>query len=130
MVRECRPPARAPMRFWLARRSTISTSTPRQRQLGRQHQPRRTASGDHHRMFGHNHDDKWGDAELAPGPSPAAATQIAHRAEPNGFASLGRTSRVRGGCLTSVGADERSVAARFTRRHFGVSRSQLNVCVM
>ena len=26
---------------------------PRQRQLGRQHQPRRTAAGDHHRMFGH-----------------------------------------------------------------------------
>ena len=26
---------------------------PRQRQLGRQHQPRRTSSSDHHRMFGH-----------------------------------------------------------------------------
>ena len=26
---------------------------PRQRQLARQHQPRRTASSDHHRMFGH-----------------------------------------------------------------------------
>ena len=26
---------------------------PRQRQLGRQHQSRRTASGDHHRMLGH-----------------------------------------------------------------------------
>ena len=26
---------------------------PRQRQLGRQHQPGRTASGDHHRMLGH-----------------------------------------------------------------------------
>ena len=28
---------------------------PRQRQLARQHQPRRTASGDHHRMLGHRH---------------------------------------------------------------------------
>ena len=27
----------------------------RQRQLARQHQPRRTASGDHHRMLGHRH---------------------------------------------------------------------------
>ena len=28
MVRECRPPAREPTRSWLARRSTIATSTP------------------------------------------------------------------------------------------------------
>src|ERR1700738_1119239 len=28
MVRECRPPAREPMRSWPARRSTIATSTP------------------------------------------------------------------------------------------------------
>src|SRR5260221_6873889 len=28
MVRECRPPAREPARSWLARRSTIATSTP------------------------------------------------------------------------------------------------------
>src|SRR5215211_3597716 len=28
MVRACRPPAREPMRFWLARRSTTATSTP------------------------------------------------------------------------------------------------------
>src|SRR5829696_3628922 len=28
MVRECRPPAREPMRSWLARRSTMATSTP------------------------------------------------------------------------------------------------------
>ena len=28
MVRECRPPARAPARSWLARRSTMATSTP------------------------------------------------------------------------------------------------------
>ena len=28
---------------------------PRQRQLGRQHQPRRTSSGDHHRVLGHRH---------------------------------------------------------------------------
>jgi hypothetical protein len=28
---------------------------PRQRQLARQHQPGRTASGDHHRMLGHRH---------------------------------------------------------------------------
>src|ERR687893_2218092 len=27
----------------------------RQRQLARQHQPRRTSSGDHHRMLGHRH---------------------------------------------------------------------------
>src|SRR5918998_2344811 len=27
MVRECRPPAREPMRSWLARRSTMATST-------------------------------------------------------------------------------------------------------
>ena len=27
MVRECRPPAREPTRFWLARRSTMATST-------------------------------------------------------------------------------------------------------
>src|SRR5215204_576141 len=27
----------------------------RQRQLGRQHQPRRASSGDHHRMLGHSH---------------------------------------------------------------------------
>src|SRR5512132_2790374 len=28
MVRECRPPAREPGRSWVARRSTIATSTP------------------------------------------------------------------------------------------------------
>src|SRR5713226_10226038 len=28
MVRECRPPAREPVRSWLARRSTMATSTP------------------------------------------------------------------------------------------------------
>ena len=28
MVRECRPPAREPARSWLARRSTMATSTP------------------------------------------------------------------------------------------------------
>ena len=28
MVRECRPPARKPIRSWLARRSTMATSTP------------------------------------------------------------------------------------------------------
>jgi hypothetical protein len=28
MVRECRPPAREPMSSWLARRSTMATSTP------------------------------------------------------------------------------------------------------
>ena len=28
MVRECRPPAREPIRSWLARRSTMATSTP------------------------------------------------------------------------------------------------------
>src|SRR3954469_13675559 len=28
MLRECRPPARAPRRSWLARRSTMATSTP------------------------------------------------------------------------------------------------------
>src|SRR4051794_33585398 len=28
MVRECRPPAREPTRSWLARRSTMATSTP------------------------------------------------------------------------------------------------------
>ena len=28
---------------------------PRQRQLARQHQPRRTSSGDHHRVLGHRH---------------------------------------------------------------------------
>jgi hypothetical protein len=28
---------------------------PRQGQLGRQHDPRRTAAGDHHRMLGHGH---------------------------------------------------------------------------
>ena len=28
MVRECRPPAREPGRSWLARRSTMATSTP------------------------------------------------------------------------------------------------------
>ena len=28
---------------------------PRQRQLARQHQPRRTGAGDHYRMFGHSH---------------------------------------------------------------------------
>jgi hypothetical protein len=27
----------------------------RQRQLARRHQPRRTSSGDHHRMIGHSH---------------------------------------------------------------------------
>src|SRR5215213_2991037 len=27
---------------------------PRQRQLGREYQPRRTSSGDHHRMLGHS----------------------------------------------------------------------------
>ena len=42
----------------------------RQRQLARQHQPRRTASGDHHRMFGHR--NSWfrmsAKFELARGP--------------------------------------------------------------
>ena len=28
MVRACRPPAREPVRSWLARRSTMATSTP------------------------------------------------------------------------------------------------------
>ena len=39
----------------LARRSTMSDVDPRQRQLRRQHHPRRTAAGDHHRMLGHSH---------------------------------------------------------------------------
>ena len=39
----------------------------RQRQLARQHQPRRTAPGDHHRMFGHRH-------------PPAGVMPLSHRA--------------------------------------------------
>jgi hypothetical protein len=52
MVRACRPPARA---------IEVLAGVPLdnghvdhcQRQLTRQHQPRRAAAGDHHRMFGH-----------------------------------------------------------------------------
>ena len=51
MVRECRPPAREPARSWLVAPLDDGDVDPRQRQLGRQHQPRRTSSGDHHRML-------------------------------------------------------------------------------
>ena len=49
MARECRPPAREPMRSWLARRSTMATSTSLT-QLPRQHQPRWTSSRNHYRI--------------------------------------------------------------------------------
>jgi hypothetical protein len=49
---------------------------PRQRQLARQHQPRRTSSGDHHRMLGHSHTPAGITpvATSAPHPSATAAT--------------------------------------------------------
>ena len=52
-MRECRPPAREPARSWLGAPLDDGDVDARQRQLARQHQPRRTASGDHHRMLGH-----------------------------------------------------------------------------
>src|ERR671918_591660 len=45
---------------------------PRQRQLARQHQPRRTSSGDHHRMLGHRHTPA-GVTPVATSPSPPSA---------------------------------------------------------
>ena len=53
MVRACRPPAREPGRSWLGAPLDDGDIDAGQRQLARQHQPRRTASGDHHRMLGH-----------------------------------------------------------------------------
>ena len=46
----------------------------RQRQLARQHQSRRTSSGDHHRMLGHRHTPAGimppaASASLTPGPA-------------------------------------------------------------
>ena len=47
---------------------------PRQRQLARQHQPRRTASGDHHRMLGHRHTfvSDWEEPEVGLEPTTTA----------------------------------------------------------
>ena len=55
MVRECRPPAREPARSWLARRSTMATSTPANASSPANISPVGPASGDHHRMLGHRH---------------------------------------------------------------------------
>ena len=55
MVRECRPPARDPGRSWLARRSTIATSTPASASSPANISPVGPASGDHHRVLGHRH---------------------------------------------------------------------------
>jgi len=52
MVRECRPPAREPMSSG-SRALDNGDVDARQRELARQHQPCRTAPGNHHRMFGH-----------------------------------------------------------------------------
>ena len=50
MVRACRPPAREPIELLAGAPLDNGNVDPRQRQLARQHQPRRTSSGDHHRM--------------------------------------------------------------------------------
>ena len=55
MVRECRPPAREPTRSWLARRSTMATSTPANASSPANISPVGPASGDHHCMLGHRH---------------------------------------------------------------------------
>ena len=47
---------------------------PRHRQLARQHQPRRTSSGDHHRMLGHS----LTPAGIMP---PAASASLGHRGD-------------------------------------------------
>ena len=58
---------------------------PRQRQLARQHQPRRTAAGDHHRMLGHRH---------------PPASSVAVNGSPSTIASLStKTHRSSARCL-------------------------------
>ena len=54
-MRERRPPARDPSTILTGASFDDDDVDPRQRQLARQHQPRRTASGDHHRMLRHSH---------------------------------------------------------------------------
>ena len=55
MVRECRPPVREPGEVLAGAPLDNGNVDPRQRQLARQHQPRRTSSGDHHHMVGHSY---------------------------------------------------------------------------
>jgi hypothetical protein len=47
----------------------------RQRQLARQHQPRRTPAGDHHRVLGHRHAPAGTTPVAASAPHPPAAAQ-------------------------------------------------------
>ena len=51
MVRACRPPAREPIESLVRAPLDDGDVDARQRQLARQHHPRRTSSGNHHRMF-------------------------------------------------------------------------------
>ena len=53
MVREWSPPAREPGRSWLARRSTIATSTPANANSPANISPVGPPPAYHHRMFGH-----------------------------------------------------------------------------
>ena len=55
MVRDCRPPAREPGELLVGAPLDDGDVDAGQRQLARQHQPRRAAAGDHHRMLGHRH---------------------------------------------------------------------------
>src|SRR5205807_2332087 len=65
----------------------------RQRQLARQHQPRRTAPGDHHRMLGHRH-PPVGITPVAtcPSHSSAAAATVSNWAATNSAERGGRSA--------------------------------------
>ncbi len=69
-MRECRPPAREPGRSWLARRSTMATSTPANANSPANISPVGPPPADHHRMFGHTPPPisklKWGRRVPAP----------------------------------------------------------------
>src|SRR5215213_2355332 len=66
---------------------------PRQRQLARQHQPRRTSSGDHHRVLGHSRTPAGMTpvATSASHPSATAAT-VSNCAATNSAARRGRSA--------------------------------------
>jgi hypothetical protein len=88
----------------------------RQRQLARQHQPRRTPSGDHHRMLGHRHPP----VSITPvttgasHPSAAAAT-VSNRAATNSPRAPGAGPPALGGVAPITGG--RTGVAERHQRH-------------
>jgi hypothetical protein len=70
---------------------------PRQRQLARQHQPRRTSSGDHRRMLGHSHTPAGITPVATSASHPSAATAtVSNWAATNSAARRGRFAAVGG----------------------------------